>query len=54
MVEFPEGAIAYPHKYVMSSMGPDTVADADRSRANWDLLRDEVLTTALGEHVGTA
>ncbi|MFA6574873.1 MAG: carbon-nitrogen hydrolase family protein [Nocardioides sp.] len=41
LVQFPEGAITYPSKYVVSSAGPDTVADADWSRADWEVLREE-------------
>ena len=41
LVQFPEGAITYPSKYVVSSGAPGTVADADWSRADWEVLREE-------------
>ncbi len=41
LVQFPEGAITYPGKYVMSSAGPDTLAAADWSWVNWDVMREE-------------
>jgi len=41
LAQFPEGAITYPGKYVMSSAGPDTLAAADWSRINWDVMREE-------------
>jgi predicted amidohydrolase len=46
LVQFPEGAIVYPSKHVMSSSGPDTVSDADWTRADWDLLREEAESIA--------
>lgn len=41
LAQFPEGAVVYPHKLVMSSAGPSTLAEADWSRANWDVIRGE-------------
>jgi predicted amidohydrolase len=41
LAQFPEGAITYPGKYVMSSAGPDTLAAADWSRIDWDVMREE-------------
>lgn len=29
LAQFPEGAVVYPGKYVMSSAGPTTLAEAD-------------------------
>jgi len=46
LVHFPEGALCSPHKLVMSSDGPDKVGPADWSRANWDILQDELLAVA--------
>jgi predicted amidohydrolase len=46
LVQFPEGAIVYPSKHVMSSAGPGTVSDADWARADWDLLREEAESVA--------
>src|SRR6476661_3732806 len=53
LVQFPEGAIVYPSKHVMSSSGPGTVSDADWERADWDLLREEAESVArLAPEVG--
>lgn len=41
LVQFPEGAIVYPGKRVMSSAGPEYVAEADWTRADWDAMRTE-------------
>jgi predicted amidohydrolase len=41
LAQFPEGAVVYPGKRVMSSGGPSTLAEADWSRANWDVIRSE-------------
>jgi predicted amidohydrolase len=46
LVQFPEGAITYPNKYAVSSAGPDAVADADWSRAAWDVMREEAEAVA--------
>src|SRR5689334_10563074 len=46
LVQFPEGAIVYPSKHVMSSSGPDAVSDADWGRADWALLREEAESVA--------
>lgn len=46
LVQFPEGAITYPSKYVMSSGAPGTVAAADWSRVPWDVVRGEAETIA--------
>lgn len=42
LVHFPEGALCSPNKFVMSSEGPDKVGPADWSRADWDVLQDEL------------
>jgi hypothetical protein len=39
LVQFPEGALTYPSKRVMSSAGPDRIAAADWSRLDWTVLR---------------
>jgi predicted amidohydrolase len=51
LVQFPEGALVYPHKRVMSSTGPHTLGPADWSRAAWDVLREEAeaITELAGE-----
>ncbi|MFI9011440.1 carbon-nitrogen hydrolase family protein [Actinosynnema sp. NPDC053489] len=41
LVQFPEGAITYPSKRVLSSTGPDRIGDADWTRAAWQVMRDE-------------
>ena len=41
LAQFPEGAITYPGKRVMSSAGPGTLAAADWSRIDWDVMREE-------------
>jgi len=46
LAQFPEGAVVYPGKRVMSSGGPSTLAEADWSRANWDLIRGEAESIA--------
>jgi hypothetical protein len=46
LVQFPEGAVVYPSKYVMSSAGPDTVAEADWTRLPWDVLEEETRAIA--------
>ncbi|WP_371476684.1 carbon-nitrogen hydrolase family protein [Kitasatospora sp. NBC_00315] len=41
LVQFPEGALVYPHKRVVAA-GPDgTLAPADWSGAGWEVLREE-------------
>ena len=46
LAQFPEGAVVYPGKRVMSSGGPATLAEADWSRANWDVIRSEAESIA--------
>ncbi|TMR96545.1 nitrilase-related carbon-nitrogen hydrolase [Nonomuraea basaltis] len=46
LVQFPEGAITYPSKHVMSSGPPGTLAVADWSRVPWDVLREEAKSIA--------
>ncbi|MGP3921084.1 carbon-nitrogen hydrolase family protein [Nonomuraea sp. 10N515B] len=46
LVQFPEGAITYPGKHVMSSGPPGTLAAADWSRVPWDVLREEAESIA--------
>lgn len=40
LVQFPEGALVYPHKRAMSS-STTTLAEADWTRANWTVLHEE-------------
>lgn len=47
LAQFPEGAITYPGKYVMSSAGPGTLAAADWSRVDWDVMREEAEQVAV-------
>ncbi|MEV0795323.1 carbon-nitrogen hydrolase family protein [Kribbella sp. NPDC050459] len=42
LVHFGEGAICFPSKWVMSSLGPDEVGPSDWSRADWGALQDEL------------
>jgi predicted amidohydrolase len=46
LAQFPEGAVVYPGKRVMSSGGPSILAEADWSRANWDVIRGEAESIA--------
>ncbi|MFF3128588.1 carbon-nitrogen hydrolase family protein [Streptomyces sp. NPDC057908] len=41
LVQFPEGAITYPDKRVMSAGGPGTLAVSDWSRVAWNVLCEE-------------
>jgi predicted amidohydrolase len=41
LAQFPEGAVVYPGKRVMSSAGPAVLAEADWTRADWDVMRAE-------------
>ncbi len=42
LVHFPEGAICFPHKYVMSSLGPDELGPSDWTKAEWSVLQEEL------------
>jgi predicted amidohydrolase len=46
LAQFPEGALVYPNKRLMSSAGPANLAEADWSRANWDVMRAEAEAVA--------
>jgi predicted amidohydrolase len=46
LVQFPEGAITYPSKYVMSSGPQGKLAAADWSRVDWDVIRAEAEAVA--------
>jgi predicted amidohydrolase len=46
VVQFPEGALCAPNKYLLSSAGPAEVAAADWDRMQWDMLRAEAAETA--------
>lgn len=46
LAQFPEGAIPYPGKYVMSSAGTGALANADWSRIDWDVMREEARQVA--------
>ena len=41
LAQFPEGALVYPGKRVVSSAGPAVLAEADWTRADWDVIRAE-------------
>lgn len=54
LVQFPEGAIVYPSKYAVSSGGTGELAEADWSRAAWDVMREEAEAVAeLAGELGT-
>lgn len=42
IVHFPEGAICFPNKLVMSVDGPDAVGPADWDRCQWTVLQAEL------------
>ncbi|MFI6283083.1 hypothetical protein [Streptomyces sp. NPDC050988] len=42
IVHFPEGAICFPNKLVMSVAGPDAVGPADWDRCQWPVLQAEL------------
>jgi predicted amidohydrolase len=46
IVHFPEGAICFPSKYVMSVDGPDVVGPADWDRCQWPVLQTELAAIA--------
>jgi predicted amidohydrolase len=46
IVHFPEGAICFPSKYVMSVDGPDAVGPADWDRCQWSVLQTELAAIA--------
>jgi predicted amidohydrolase len=53
LAQFPEGAVVYPGKYVMSSAGPTALAEADWARVDWDVMRAEAQAVAdLAAHLG--
>jgi predicted amidohydrolase len=40
LVQFPEGAITYPSKYVMSAGGPGPLRESDWDKVDWHALRE--------------
>jgi predicted amidohydrolase len=42
LVHFTEGALCFPSKFVMSSLGPDEVGPADWTKADWQVLQEEI------------
>ncbi|TCC16172.1 carbon-nitrogen hydrolase family protein [Kribbella speibonae] len=42
LVHFTEGAICFPSKRVMSSLGPDEIGPSDWTKADWAVLQDEL------------
>jgi predicted amidohydrolase len=42
LVHFPEGAICFPSKWVMSELGPDEIGPSDWSKADWAALQEEL------------
>ncbi|MYQ92969.1 carbon-nitrogen hydrolase family protein [Streptomyces sp. SID4946] len=46
LVQFPEGSITYPGKHVLSSGPRGTLAAADWSRVDWEVVRAEAASVA--------
>ncbi|MGC4943798.1 carbon-nitrogen hydrolase family protein [Kribbella sp. DT2] len=46
LVHFAEGAICFPSKHVMSELGPDEVGNSDWSKAQWQVLDEQLATIA--------
>ncbi|WP_329004914.1 carbon-nitrogen hydrolase family protein [Kribbella sp. NBC_00709] len=42
LVHFTEGAICFPSKRILSSLGPDEVGPSDWTKADWKVLEDEL------------
>ncbi|MEV6266148.1 carbon-nitrogen hydrolase family protein [Kribbella sp. NPDC051936] len=42
LVHFPEGAICFPSKVIMSELGPDEVGPSDWTKADWAALQGEL------------
>jgi predicted amidohydrolase len=42
LVHFPEGAICFPSKLIMSELGPDEVGPSDWTKADWAALQGEL------------
>lgn len=51
LVQFTEGAICFPSKVVLSSLGPDEIGPSDWTKADWAVLEDELgqITRLAGE-----
>ena len=45
-MHFPEGAICFPSKFVMSVDGPDEVGPADWDRCQWPVVQTELMAIA--------
>jgi len=53
LVHFTEGAICFPSKRVMSSLGPDEIGPSDWTRADWTALQSELdQISALARELG--
>ncbi|WP_432885599.1 carbon-nitrogen hydrolase family protein [Kribbella sp. CA-245084] len=53
LVHFCEGAICFPSKHVMSSLGPDEIGPSDWTKADWPVLQDELdQITKLAQQLG--
>ncbi|GAA1534737.1 carbon-nitrogen hydrolase family protein [Kribbella lupini] len=46
LVHFAEGALCFPSKYVMSELGPDTVGNSDWTKAQWQVLDEQLASIA--------
>lgn len=53
MVHFPEGAICFPNKRLMSELGPEEIGPSDWTKADWGVLQEELdRITALADELG--
>lgn len=41
LVHFTEGALTFPSKVIMSSLGPDEIGPSDWTKADWTVLQEE-------------
>ncbi|MEV6283287.1 carbon-nitrogen hydrolase family protein [Kribbella sp. NPDC051770] len=46
LVQFAEGALCFPSKYVMSELGPDELGPSDWTKAQWHVLDEELSSIA--------
>ncbi|GAA1711157.1 carbon-nitrogen hydrolase family protein [Kribbella yunnanensis] len=42
LVHFTEGALTWPSKVIMSSLGPDEIGPSDWTKADWQVLQEEL------------
>ncbi|MFF3129499.1 hypothetical protein ACFVRD_46650 [Streptomyces sp. NPDC057908] len=51
LVQFPEGAITYPSRHVMSSGPPGILTAADWNRVDWNVMRAQVASSMFSDSV---